>query len=192
VRPNRLLSLAIFFLANPDLATAQARSRDPAREARFWLQIDQARAGSTPCDIVAARLEARLRALSDSALEDFAEEWSVWWDESYNWDLWGTAYLINGGSSDDGFDYFRGWLLTQGSQRWSQVSRAPDTAFDDIPSGTVAECEDIVVVLPNVFEDRFHREAPDLGAHEPYGQPWTEHTLAARFPRLAHKFGAPH
>ena len=35
-------------------------------------------------------------------------------DDSYRWDLWGAAYLANGGCSDDGFDYFRGWLIGQG------------------------------------------------------------------------------
>jgi hypothetical protein len=29
-------------------------------------------------------------------------------------DQWGAAYLANGGCSDDGFDYFRGWLIGQG------------------------------------------------------------------------------
>ncbi|MFL6076856.1 MAG: DUF4240 domain-containing protein [Mycobacteriales bacterium] len=33
--------------------------------------------------------------------------------ESYQGDLWGAAYLINGGASDDGFDYFRGWLIAR-------------------------------------------------------------------------------
>ena len=27
--------------------------------------------------------------------------------ESYKWNLWGAAYLINGGCSDDSFDYWR-------------------------------------------------------------------------------------
>jgi hypothetical protein len=36
---------------------------------------------------------------------------TVWtlMDRSYRNDLWAAGYLINGGCSDDGFDYFRGW-----------------------------------------------------------------------------------
>ena len=30
------------------------------------------------------------------------------------WDLWGVAYIVNGGCSEDGFEYFRGWVISQG------------------------------------------------------------------------------
>jgi hypothetical protein len=33
---------------------------------------------------------------------------------SYRTVLWAAACLINGGYSDDGFEYFRGWLIVQG------------------------------------------------------------------------------
>ena len=33
---------------------------------------------------------------------------------AYRNDLWAAAYLINGGSSDDGFYYFRCWLVGMG------------------------------------------------------------------------------
>jgi Protein of unknown function (DUF4240) len=46
--------------------------------------------------------------------------------ESYHWDLWGAAYLLNFGSSDDGFDDFRGWLLAQGRAVWEAALRDPD------------------------------------------------------------------
>jgi hypothetical protein len=124
-----------------------------------------------------------------SALEQFAQAWAAWWRDSYRWDLWGAAYLINGGSSDDGFDYFRGWLLTRGSAAWARASRGPDTAFDDVVPGTQAECEEIVGTLPNVYEERFRRDAPDAGQRQPSGQGWTEATLPQRLPRLARRFG---
>ena len=31
--------------------------------------------------------------------------------EAYRWDIWAIAFIINGGCSDDGFEYFRGWLV---------------------------------------------------------------------------------
>jgi hypothetical protein len=42
-------------------------------------------------------------------------EWNHIFDElaqrAYRTDLWAAAYLINGGASDDGFYYFRCWLI---------------------------------------------------------------------------------
>jgi hypothetical protein len=38
----------------------------------------------------------------------------------------GAAYLLNFGCSDDGLDYFRGWLLTQGRAIWEAALQNPD------------------------------------------------------------------
>ena len=188
MRHSRRFLLIVGVLALPSIVGAQSIRGGDSRTVRFWAVIDSARAGGGECQLIARRLDQRLKALPDSSLEQFARTWSDWWGATYNWDLWGAAYLINGGSSDDGFDYFRGWLLTQGSRRWRKVMQGVDSAFDDVPVGTVAECEDIVVALPNVYEARFHREAPDPGQHEPSGQEWTEENLKTRFPRLSRRF----
>jgi hypothetical protein len=42
-------------------------------------------------------------------------------------DQWGAAYLANGGCSDDGFDYFRGWLIGQGRKVYETVLADPDS-----------------------------------------------------------------
>jgi hypothetical protein len=41
--------------------------------------------------------------------------------DSYQGDLRAAAYLINGGASDDGFEYFRGRLITQGREVYAGV-----------------------------------------------------------------------
>jgi Protein of unknown function (DUF4240) len=71
----------------------------------------------------------------------------------YRLALWGAAYLINGGCSDDGFDYFRGWLLSQGHATWQAALADPDSLADHPqirmrrPDQEVIEpleCEDIL------------------------------------------------
>jgi hypothetical protein len=62
--------------------------------------------------------------------------------ESYRWDLWGAAYLINGGCSDDGFDYFRGWLLSQGRAIWQATLADPDSLADHPRSAVAAHWRD--------------------------------------------------
>ncbi|WP_411152717.1 DUF4240 domain-containing protein [Streptomyces sp. A30] len=39
--------------------------------------------------------------------------------------LWATPYMINGGCSDDGFDYFRGRLIVQGRDPFEQALANP-------------------------------------------------------------------
>lgn len=47
--------------------------------------------------------------------------------EAQTWDLWWAAYLINGGCSDDGFVYFRAWLISQGRSVYDAAVAEPDT-----------------------------------------------------------------
>lgn len=84
----------------------------------FWDVIEQARAdvGSAAADAVAARATEVLALLPPAQIAAAAQPlWDLMAD-SYRGDLWAAAYLINGGASDDGFEYFRGWLITQGRE----------------------------------------------------------------------------
>ncbi|MEU4667047.1 DUF4240 domain-containing protein [Amycolatopsis sp. NPDC023774] len=60
--------------------------------------------------------------------------------ESYRSSLWAAACLINGGCSDDGFDYFRGWLLTQGREVFTRALADPDS-LADVPAVRAAAAE---------------------------------------------------
>jgi hypothetical protein len=50
--------------------------------------------------------------------------------EAYDWNLWGAAYLINGGCSDDGFHYFCNWLTLKGRDVFQAALTNPDTLAD--------------------------------------------------------------
>jgi hypothetical protein len=76
----------------------------------YWALVDQARAGvNDPSDIeaVAARLVDVLVELGPERIVAADEEFRTLSAAGYNWSLWGAAYLIKGGASDDAFDYFR-------------------------------------------------------------------------------------
>lgn len=56
-------------------------------------------------------------------------------------DLWGAAYLINGGASDDGFYYFRCWLIGMGREVYEAAVANPDSLADAAAEGIDAEAE---------------------------------------------------
>lgn len=58
---------------------------------------------------------------------------------AYTVDLWGAAYLINGGASHDGFYYFRCWLIGRGKQAYENALADPDTLADKVVEGIDAE-----------------------------------------------------
>jgi hypothetical protein len=105
--------------------------------------------------------------------------------------VWGAAYLIHGGCSDDGFADFRAGLIALGRTRYEDAVAKPDslaaipavetlTLFEGFqygPREVISERE-IVAKLERHRTDR------------PAGRAWKDDAeLAARFPRLWKRFG---
>ncbi|MGK5551976.1 DUF4240 domain-containing protein [Actinomadura kijaniata] len=96
---------------------------------QFWAFIDDARAAADANDADSVATSAMKIMAGWSATQIAALEQPLWevLTESYRGDLWGAAYLINGGASDDGFDYFRGWLVSQGRAVYDAALADPDS-----------------------------------------------------------------
>jgi hypothetical protein len=97
----------------------------------YWALIDRTRAesGKDP-EEQAKLLQSAVSALSAEEILDFEKHTTALLDASYRNRLWGAAYLINGGCSDDGFDYFRGWLIAQGRATYEAALANPDSLAD--------------------------------------------------------------
>lgn len=157
----------------------------------FWSLIDQARAAAGGPSEHAAELEHLLREKSPSDIEEFARIQGELMRDSYRWDLWGAAYVINQGCSDDGFDYFRGWLLLQGRDVWDAALRDPET-LAEIPMAGEVQCEDTLYAASKAYEEKTGGVLPPESQPrlEPIGVPWNEGDLEALFPKLWKRFGA--
>lgn len=113
-----------------------------------WRLVEQARnelnEDTAEADEVAQRMAALLARREPAEIVAFAQPL---WDllaESYRADLWAAAYVINGGASDDGFDYFRGWLIAQGEAVFRQAIADPDSlAGHPIVARAAADGEDL-------------------------------------------------
>jgi hypothetical protein len=92
---------------------------------QFWDHIQKSKRKDP--DEHAERLAARLAKLPVEEILDFGHWWDLMLRESYTWNLWGAAYIINGGCSDDGFDYFRGWLILKGRDIFQAAVSKPDS-----------------------------------------------------------------
>ena len=176
-----LLSVAALSAASAPLA---AQTTD-----EFWQLIESTR--SEDCDAHAERLTRRLAALPPPRIVAFSRELELRLDDAYRWDLWGVAYLVNGGSSDDGFEYFRGWLIAQGRSYFEAALRDPQRAADRARAGE-AECEALLHVAHSAYEAATGRALPDSETTMdmvPKGREWTEEDLPELFPEVARRFG---
>ena len=89
--------------------------------------------------------------------------------ESYLTELWAAAYLVNGGASDDGFDYFRGWLIAQGRDVFEAAVADPDSLAEvpavrrALAAGDELECEAMLGVAWDAYSAATDEDLPDAG-----------------------------
>ena len=109
--------------------------------------------------------------------------------DEFRSDLWAAAYIINGGCSDDGFDYFLGWLIAQGRKYYEAALANPERAGDRVERGDVIECEEIWYVAASAYEGKtdFYEKAPKV-YRTLIGESFDEDTVNDLYPELARKF----
>lgn len=123
---------------------------------QFWQMIDDAKkeAAPTPDDGMYDALMHKLVPLSDAEIVRWGQIFDQYHKLSYKESLWDMAYEINGGCSDDGFDYFRGWLIAQGKDIFFKVLQNPNSLMAlEIEEGE-AELEDMLSVSTDAFFEK--------------------------------------
>jgi Protein of unknown function (DUF4240) len=120
-------------------------------------------------------LEAKLKAIAPEEIMDFQRIFSRFHALSYRTDLWGAAYIMNGGASDDGFDYFRGWLISQGKDVFEAALLNPDSLVNAAPDGEESdfgyENEDILNLAYRAWRTVTGQEEHDGYEAEPHHLP---------------------
>jgi hypothetical protein len=167
-------------------------------EARFWAIIEAGgrKAFADPERQLAA-VHQELLKLSPKEIRDFHRLFNQKLADAYIWDLWGAAYLINGGCSDDGFYYFRSWLISRGRAVYEAAVENPDTlAGLTDPEPDDYEFEDLWGASQYAYRELTGEEMPPVEFRwpkKPRGRRWDfdddEH-LSRRFPKLAKMYGA--
>ena len=106
---------------------------------KFWEVIDNARAIVPALEAKPLResLYKQLLKLSPDELVGFDCAWQEYRSIANSPQLIAAACIINGGTSDDRFDYFKNWLILQGEYAFRQALKDPDALaefkipFDD-------------------------------------------------------------
>jgi hypothetical protein len=128
----------------------------------FWHIVATARGRrARSANSVARRIIAQLQRRPLDEIVAFGRHYEAVSAESNTHLLWAAAYLINGGCSDDGFDYFRGWLVTRGRDAWTHAVADPDSLVDIVHTGKAArlvrairplECENMLGAAAEAYE----------------------------------------
>jgi len=157
----------------------------------FWKIIDRVHAGNPDdMDAKCEALGAELRKLSEPDLRSFIEHFDDANARAYDWKLWGAAYLIHGGCSDDAFSDFRATLISMGRKFYERALADPDSLADVDYDEDSAFYEGYQYVKNDVAQERLGEIPKRSKPHpaRPSGVSWEEDDLPALLPRLSRKF----
>ena len=110
--------------------------------------------GGTDQDRQLGAITAELGRLAPEQVVKF----KIWLDDQMQranrWDLWCAAYVMCGGCGDDGFEYFRAWLIGQGEEVFEHAIEDPETLADLPMVDPMMECEfeSLIYVATDVYE----------------------------------------
>lgn len=116
--------------------------------------------------------------------------------DAFRADLWAVAYIMNGGCSDDGFDYFLGWLICRGKKHYEAALANPEDAAKGVsPDDEPFENESVYYAPSHAWaaltgkpRDDYYKIAPSVG-RSLKGELFDEDTVYDEHPKLAKKFG---
>jgi hypothetical protein len=170
-------------------------------EDRFWALIGTTTAFESDPERQLTALRAALEKLSIEEIEAYEATFDELMRRSYSWDLWGAAHVVHGGASDDGFEYFRCWLVSKGRGVFEKVTADPDSLADILAPNVegVLEFEDFAYVARQVWGEKTGMPSNQMpGAAnmiypglEPTGTKFKEDAadLVKRYPKLWRRFG---
>ena len=170
-------------------------------EARFWAIVDRTAVHESDPDRQVETLRRELEALSAEEVAAFRNAFEAQLARAYTWDLWAAAYIAHGGASDDGFEYFRRWMVSKGRAVFERLLARPDD-LPDLPVAAVdgvLEFEEILYVTDEVWAGKTGLNGADMPGdpasmtlgREPRGEPFDEDPqhLAQRLPKTWARFG---
>jgi hypothetical protein len=114
----------------------------------FWQIIDKGIGSDEPETIIAKEL----KKLPPEEIVSYQKHFDTLFDNAYKWNLWGAAYLIGGGCSDDGFVDFRYGLISMGRKLYEGALKNPDSLVV-IGEGAEIDNESFGYLAHEIYED---------------------------------------
>jgi len=155
------------------------------KEEQFWDIIATTKSNNQDeqCD----KLKKSLSHLTKDELLGFESIYRKKLSMAYHWDLWAAAYIINGGCSADGFDYFCDWLISRGQKIYDAALKNPEILVGEATPWDT-EFESFRYIMKDVMEGVHNGEFPmpkTPRPAEPSGVAWDEDTVEEKYPALS-------
>jgi hypothetical protein len=166
---------------------------------QFWKLIEQTHQNSQGVPHKQAELLVdELAKLSEADILSYQSILEDMVDKAYIGELWDVAFILASGwgCSDDGFEYFRAWLVGQGKDVYEKALSDPESLLDMVEFGQETQWEVLLYVAIYAYELKTHKDQetmPSTRRDKP--RPELKGTISksveenlARFPKATAKF----
>jgi len=129
----------------------------------YWQIVQESLNNSGTQDDQQEYLVRRLQKLNPKDIVGFRLRTDKLLYDTYNSEMWCAGYIINGGCSDDGFEYFRNWVVSRGEDVYYKAKQNPDTLIEQVDEvAEFYEFEDFWFVALKAFKNKTGKDLYDF------------------------------
>lgn len=111
------------------------KSSDMLDETIYWKIVDTSIKGTRNQDEQERVLVKEIEKLTPKEMIGFRLRTDKLLYDTYNSAMWCAGYIMNGGCSDDGFEYFRNWIISRGKDTYYKAKENPDSLISEVIEG---------------------------------------------------------
>jgi hypothetical protein len=143
--------------------TAQlTKTAEMLDEEAYWNIIDKSLKSTSTQDDQEQFLINELKKLTTKEIIGFRLRTDKLLYDTYTSDMWCAGYIMNGGCSDDAFEYFRNWVISRGKDTFYKAKRNPDSLISQVVDGAeFYEFESFWYVALEAFKHKTNKDLYD-------------------------------
>lgn len=112
--------------------TQFSKTSEMLDEDLFWSIIDKSLINTSNQDDQEHYLIKEIGKLTPKQMVGFRLRTDKLLYDTYNSEMWCAGYIMNGGCSDDGFEYFRNWIISRGKDTYYKAKQNPDNLINEL------------------------------------------------------------
>jgi hypothetical protein len=129
----------------------------------FWKIVQESLVNSSDQDEQEQFLISRLKKLSSKEIIGFRLRTDKLLYDTYNSEMWCAGYIMNGGCSDDSFEYFRNWIISKGKTVYYDAKNNPDSLISQVEEeADIYDFESFWYVALKAFQQKTGKELYDF------------------------------
>lgn len=149
-------------LKEPFDTTLLEKSSEMMDELQYWELVDLSNKNAKSQDAQENILIKELEKLSPKEIIGFRLRTDKLLFDTYNSEMWCAGYIMNGGCSDDAFEYFRLWVISKGKDVYNKAKDNPDSLVNEIIEGEeYYEFESFWYIGLDAFQNKTGKELYD-------------------------------